>query len=216
MTSFTGPSGGSCTQSGTPCYSALQPYLESYQECADEFAYYSHQFALEDAKAGTGLTADQLSTLSYYKNCMAQASQNIAKVARQYVPENVLFDVLETLSLGVVAAALLKYGASGASQLIQTFRTKPVNGSSAADAMVNAEVQADVDNGSITAEAAPGFLSSVQEVTQSNIQDSTEELDQLVLQDVISQSTADAVAEALAEEMTEDEDSVASSLESLL
>jgi hypothetical protein len=192
---LTGPSGGSCTTPGSPCYNALQPYQEQFNECATQYNQYLQQYLQQDSANGTGLTTGQQDNLNYLTQCMNTAAGNIGKVAKQYEPENVV-DILAT-DIGI---AIIIVGASiGAGYLFKKIyptlkNNKPITGSDFANGSMQTQLRMGVDDGTITPDQAANLKQQLPNISQNDISTNTDTLNQMVADDVLTQDEADTLA----------------------
>jgi len=200
-----GAPGGSCSNPGSPCYQALQPYKQQYQTCANAYQNYLSQFLQEDSKNGTGFTSAQLEVLQQEQNCMDNAAANIAKIAHQYEP-NYWQTLATDIGLAVVASATAYYGLKGAGAFIRQLRTPPTTGGSAGADMMNANVRAGVTNGDISPESAAGFSRSIQvDVQPYYVNDiNTEITVDYVNLDILTTAEADDLSTVMTDDVTED------------
>ncbi len=200
---LTGPTGGSCTTPGTPCYEALQPYQQQFNTCSQQYATYLNQYLKEDSANGTGFTSAQLSQLNYLENCMNTAAGNIANTAKQYEPANVL-DIVATFVGAGIFAALSLYGAGKFFSALKN--NKPVTGSGAGNAMKQAMIRNSVENGEVSTDEAAGLESQLSDLTQQDVQGNDTMLNNYVTDEVITQSDAQIIAQE--DETNMDDDTV--------
>jgi hypothetical protein len=190
-----GPPGGSCTTPGSPCYTALQPYQEQFNECATQYNQYLQQYLQQDSANGTGLTAGQQDNLNYLTQCMNTAAGNIGKVAKQYEPENVV-DILAT----AVGIAIVIAGAAIGARIAFPKRystlknNKPITGSDFANGSMQTQLRMGVDDGTITPDQAANLKQQLPSFSQNDISTNTDTLNQMVADDVLTQDEADTLA----------------------
>jgi len=185
---LTGPSGGSCTTPGSPCYNALQPYQQAFQICANEYAKNLQQYINEDNANGTGFTSAQLNVLNQLEACMNQNASQISKIAKQYEPENPL-DVAVTIIAAAVGAAIVLYISGRTAIYIYKSlnNNKPVSGSGAANAMKQTAIRSNYEDGNISPDQAAALKDQLPETTQDDIQANDDYLAGLQEDDVITQ-----------------------------
>ncbi|MEM3862242.1 MAG: hypothetical protein QW203_07165 [Thermoplasmatales archaeon] len=214
---LTGTQGGSCTTPGTPCYTAINPYAQTYQTCANEYAQNLSNYLAEDNKNGTGFTTAQLSNLNYLANCMNTASSNIANEAKKYAPQNPLVIVAYFAGIAIVTATSLYFGAKGVSILRKTksFSAGINNGFQAQQAMNDAAIQTSVADGDISADEASGINDQYSSMTQENINYSSQQIQQYAADDIITQEEADAVDSEVSTAMEDDAAETEDELEGL-
>lgn len=169
--SISGPPGGSCTEQGSPCYTAVQPYQQAFSICANEYAQNLQQYINEDNKNGTGFTSAQLDVLNQLSSCMNSNASQIGNIAKQYEPENPI-DVVATYIGAAIAAAILLYlgGKTAVSVYLSLKNNKPISGSAAANAMKQVGVRYNYANGDISADQAAALEKQFPDITQSDIQ----------------------------------------------
>ena len=210
-----GPIGGSCTTPGTPCYEAMQPYQQQFNECALQYNQYLQQYLKEDSQNGTGLTTGQLDNLSYLTQCMNTAAVNMGQVAKQYEPTNpweivanAVYIAVGVVSVGIVGGSLFK-------TIYTTLKNnKPITGSGFANASKQTQIRMAVDDGTITPDQAAGLSQQLPEVSQSDISGNTQTLNEMAADDVMTQDEADALASEDADNIEADtEDTIDDFLE---
>jgi hypothetical protein len=182
------PPGGACNDPSSPCYQALKPYLTQFQICADEYAKRLDQFITENAQNGTSFTQAQLDTLNYLTNCMNQASEKMAQIAKEYAPDR-WSEVLTYIFYAVLAGIVLKY-APKLAQAINSLRTRPRNGATASSIMYNILVQNAVNIGKINALNASAFMTTTQIMQQRLSAIDTAYYQRLVSLNIASQALA--------------------------
>jgi hypothetical protein len=171
VSQLTGPSGGSCTEQGSPCSTAVQPYQQAFNICANEYAQNLQQYINEDNTNGTGFTSAQLDVLNQLTSCMNNNASQIGKIAKQYEPANPV-DVLATYIGAAIAAAIVLYlgGKTAVSIYLSLKNNKPISGSAAANAMKQVGVRYNYENGDISADQAAALEKDFPDITQSDIQ----------------------------------------------
>lgn len=210
----TGPVGGSCNTPGTPCYTAIQPYYQTYQTCANQYAQYLSQYLKEDSANGTGLTEAQLTNLNYLTNCMNNASQNIAKVAKQYAPQNALDIVAFYATIAIATPIWLYFGAKAVNILRNTksYNTGIKTGSQAAQAINDSGIQSYVDDGIISPDEAAGLKSQYSSITQNNVEDANSLIESYATDGIIEEdeveNTESEVDDAMEADATDTEDAL--------
>ena len=201
ITQVTGPVGGSCSQAGTPCNTAISPYEQEFLKCSNLYFADLNEFIAEDAVNGTGLTVAQKDDLAYLKTCMDTAAANIAKTAHQYAPTQ----TMPLLVSFIGGAVLIGAAAVGVSSIIKTLRTTPNSGASAANMANNSVMQGNVDNGIITPEQASSLTDDLTTMTTEDLSSFEDFTSLLVDADIITEETASALVTAAEAAMAEDE-----------
>lgn len=159
---FPGATSAQCTTPGSACYSALQPYIQDYNTCAQQYASNLQAYLQEDNSNGTGLTQAQINNLNYLTNCMNNAANNIAKIAQQY---NVDWaSVVESLGTELIAGALILIGIK---YLGPELATVVRSGATAASNMIQSIIRGSVSNGTITANSASALADSLPTVNDA-------------------------------------------------
>ncbi|MEM3859329.1 MAG: hypothetical protein QW478_07970 [Candidatus Micrarchaeaceae archaeon] len=214
---LTGPSGGSCTTSGTPCYSALAPYEQEFQTCANQYASNMNNYIAEDNKNGTGFTSAQTSILNYLANCMNTAAAKMASVAKQFAPQNPLLVLVYFLGAGAAIAISLVGGAEAVKILRSTksFAAGFNNGFQVQQAMNDAAIRAKIASGDISPDEASGIDDQYSSMTQENINYSSQQIQQYAADDIITQEEADAVDSEVSTAMEDDAAETEDELEGL-
>jgi hypothetical protein len=197
--SLSTPPGGSCNDPSSPCYQALQPYKEQFQICADEYAKDLDAFIKEDSQQGTSFTQSQLDTLNYLTNCMNQAAEKMAQVAKQYAPDT-WPEIIEGIIFVALVAVLAKYGLS---KYIEA-KTKPRNGATAATVMYKAFIQDAVDTGIISSINASALMTTTQIEENNLTQIDTAYYQELVNLNIISETLATQLLNVELTEMSAD------------
>jgi hypothetical protein len=192
-----GPPGGGCADPNSPCYQAIQPYQQAWQQCANEFGYYQHQFDMANAANQTGLTQEQITTLDYYRNCMDTAAESLAITAKDYIPIQGMQELLlyagYAIPIGVVVGLGLKY----APNIIRTLRTPSSMGSAIASNLANAIVRDEVQSGIVTAADAAVFSQNLALRSAMFQAGNTAAYDALVIQKAIAELEAAAIKRAI-------------------
>ena len=206
VSQLTGPSGGSCVAVGTPCNTAIQPYQATYQACANQYSQNLDQYLKEDSANGTGLTTAQLSNLNYLSNCMNKAANNIANTAKAYVPQNPLTIVSYFAGIAIVTAVGLYFGAKAVSILraSKNFGSGINNGFQAQQAMNDAGVQTDIENGTISTDEASGLNNQYGTITQDNINYSNQQIQGYLQDEIITSEEASTITEETTTAMEDD------------
>jgi len=197
-----GATGGSCTTPGTPCYNALQPYQEQFNECATQYNQYLQQYLKEDSANGTGLTTGQQDNLNYLTQCMNTAAGNIGKVAKQYEPLEVpsILATAGAIAIVIVGAAI-GYKIAFPKTYATLKNNKPITGSDFANGSMQTQLRMGVDDGTITPDQAADLSQQLPNISQNDISTNTDTLNQMVADDVLTQDEADTLA-------TEDADNI--------
>jgi len=197
-----GPSGGSCTTPGSPCYEALQPYQEQFNECATQYNQYLQQYLKEDSQNGTGLTTGQLNNLNYLTQCMNTAAGNIGSVAKQYEPLEVPSILATAVGIAIVIAGVAIGARIVFPKIYSTLKNnKPITGSDFANGSMQTQIRMAVDDGTITPEQAADLSQQLPNISQNDISTNTDTLNQMAADEVLTQEEADALA-------TEDADNI--------
>ncbi|MEM0159790.1 MAG: hypothetical protein QW393_03455 [Candidatus Micrarchaeaceae archaeon] len=214
---LTGTQGGSCMTPGTPCYTAINPYAQTYQTCANEYAQNLSNYLAEDNKNGTGFTTAQLSNLNYLANCMNTAASNIASEAKKYAPQNPLLVLVYFLGAGAAIAISLVGGAEAVKILRSTksFAAGFNNGFQVQQAMNDAAIRAKIASGDISPDEASGIDDQYSSMTQENINYSSQQIQQYAADDIITQEEADAVDSEVSTAMEDDAAETEDELEGL-
>lgn len=195
-----GFTGTDCNQPGSPCYNALQPYVETYNICAKQYAYYLDLYLKEDAANGTGFTSAQLDQLNYLYNCMNDASKNIADTAKQF--NN---NPLDTVAY-FAGLALLSVGVGyGLSAIIKALRTTPSNGSTFGSIIRNAMMRQKIANGEITVDQASGLVRQSSDLQNVDVTTNDAFYRNLAQREIIASEVADSIRTTIDEEMVADD-----------
>jgi hypothetical protein len=208
--SVTGPPGGSCSDTSSPCYQALQPLEQEFAACAQQYNTTLAQFIQEDSANGTGITSDQQSVLNQLTACMNTYAKQIATTAQGY-GVNGLDTVLAYLGEG--GAGLLAL--VGLGKFVQYYQTSPATGAGAASVLNDATIQDAADAGEITAESASAFSSQLQSTTQDLISADQAALNDYVGAGILTADDAAQIAAADADAFEADAETVVSALEGL-
>ncbi len=195
-----GITGSNCNQQGSACYNALQPYINTYQTCAQQYAYYLNKYLEEDAANGTGFTSAQLSQLNYLTNCMNNASENIANTAKNY--NNDPITVIQ--NIGMEVGGIIG-GAYGLSLIIKALKTPPSNGSTFSSIIRNALLRQKVANGEITIDQASGLVKQSDELKSTDISTNDTFYNDLADEDIITADEADTIRTETDEDMAVDD-----------
>jgi hypothetical protein len=208
-----GATGGPCTDPSTPCGASIQPWVQQYQNCANQYANYMNQFLKEDSANGTGLTQSQLSTLNTLQQCMDQAANNIATIAKQYTPTQVtaVLAYWGAAALGIVATAY------GIATIIKSLRTSnvPYSGAAVGNAIKNALTELAGKLGIISPESATALSNQLPTLASSDISDSNAFFDALSSAEILSVEDAVALADDEASAILDDASAVIDFLASL-
>lgn len=158
-------SSAQCTTPGSPCYSAISPYLKEYQTCANSYAADLQLYQQEDNANGTGLTSSQITTLNYLTGCMNAAAKKIAQAANQYNVDPGLL-LQQIVSEAIVPGALLYVGIKTIPGAVNKLRF----GGSASAKITNAVTEDNIANGDITPASASAMSDSISSNEQTLIQ----------------------------------------------
>jgi hypothetical protein len=190
-----GPSGGSCTQPGTPCYAAVQPCVQAFNAAASQYSFYYDQFLKTDTAAGTGITGAQQSVLATLQASMDHWANCIATNAKPYTPPSIQGVLASYIGEGILVAATIGTLGYAASKIIPTLRAAqaPTTGSIGANAIENAYTQAAVETGEMTPSAVPGFQVTVTTSAQDDIVADTSAIQAYVADALIDPTIADTI-----------------------
>ncbi len=183
-----GASSAQCTTPGSACYSALQPYAQEYQTCANQYAANLQAYLQENNANGTGLTSAQITNLNYLTQCMNQAAQNMAKVAQQYNVNPLA--VLESWGTVIIEGALVIIGIK---YLGPSLVTVLRSGATAASNALQSIVRGSVSNGTVTADSASALSLSLPSVDDTIQYYDQSLLDTLSIEGVITAEEATLV-----------------------
>jgi len=208
-----GTVGGPCTDPSTPCGAAIQPYVQQYQSCAQQYANYMNQFLQEDSANGTGLTESQTSILNALQQCMDQNASNIAAVAKQYTPTQVtsVLAYWGGAAIGIVAAAY------GIGTIIKSLRTSnvPYSGSAVGNAIKNALTELAGKLGKISPQSAAALSNQLPTLASNDVSDANAFFDALSSAEIVSVEDAVALADDEASAILDDTSDVVDFLESI-
>ncbi len=199
--------GGDCKTAGSPCNSALQPYQQQLQACTDQYT----QLITQIAQGGQAPTDAQKAALDQLRNCMDDASANIANVAKQFVPSSSIDTILADIGEAILISSVAYFGLKGLASFIKTLRaqgkvnTSSSNGAGMASQIADSSIMYAVDQGLINSSVESAWRQVVSDFSASNIVEvesfyQTLAVDSIITQDIasalISQYTASIAADA--------------------
>lgn len=179
---------------GSACASAIQPYVNAWQFCANQYA----SIVKSDIQNGVNLSTD--SQLAYFTQCMNANANEIANLSKQY---NFNWEaVIEYWGETVIEGALIIAGAyvffkSGGAGLIATAVR---SGAAAANKLLHVITRFLINSGQITSTEASALTSELPSV-QGLIQSYDDDLfNTLVTEEII---TAEDAATLISEDTTD-------------
>jgi len=145
--------------------SALATYQQEFQQCAEQYATAFNKFITESPE---GFNQAELQTLAQLQQCMNNAAQGMANVAKS-LGQN----PLNIIAQGVAEALLAVGIAYGIVEIIKSLKTftngGANNGGAAANILSNAIIRYDLENGIITPDQAAGVINSLNNVYNLNV-----------------------------------------------
>jgi hypothetical protein len=145
--------------------SALATYQQEFQQCAEQYATAFNTFIKESPE---GFNQAELQTLAQLQQCMNNAAQGMANVAKS-LGQN----PLNIIAQGVAEALLAVGIAYGIVEIIKSLKTftngGANNGGAAANILSNAIIRYDLENGIITPDQAAGVINSFNNVYNLNV-----------------------------------------------
>jgi hypothetical protein len=145
--------------------SALASYQQEFQQCAEQYANAFNTFIKESPE---GFNQAELQTLAQLQQCMNNAAQGMANVAKS-LGQN----PLNIIAQGVAEALLAVGIAYGIVEIIKSLKTftngGANNGGAAANILSNAIIRYDLENGIITPDQAAGVINSLNNVYNLNV-----------------------------------------------
>jgi len=130
---------------GSPCYAAA----EKYKRCLNEYIDANHRFLIEDQKAGTGYTQQQLSYLNQMKQCMNSAAKQMYSITAQL--GNPITQAIEAIT-AVVVSVLIAKGIMSAYTTLKLSRSGRMSGYDTSASVRQAQLQQMYDYGNIDTE----------------------------------------------------------------
>ena len=112
------PIGGSCNVPGTPCYTAINPYLKEWQYCYTQQQILDNVVAKQDQE-----TPAQASLLAQYSQCLNYNAAMVSSLAAKFVPvspANAFISILYPLA----AEGILVAGGISALRVFGSFMFK--------------------------------------------------------------------------------------------
>lgn len=205
--SFSGTVGGSCSQSGTPCYECMAAYQKELAVLTTQFnAYYSSVLS-QDAAANSGITGEQQNIINSYQTEIDTQITGIQKCAKQYTPAT-----WESVAGGIVTAIVIIAAGVAIGKIIQSLRSykePPQNrngggGGWISNMLLLANLQNLLNQGKITPENAAALSDSATSLASSQESSITSFTQTMVVEDLITQEEAAAIAAAMAAAVAEE------------
>jgi len=145
--------------------SALATYQQEFQQCAEQYATAFNTFIKESPE---GFNQAELQTLAQLQQCMNNAAQGMANVAKS-LSQNPLNIIAQGVAEALLAVGIL-YGISKIIKSLKTFTNDGANnGGAAANILSNAIIRYDLENGIITPDQAAGVINSLNNVYNLNV-----------------------------------------------
>ena len=211
-----GPKGGSCTTPGTPCYEALQPYIQEFNTCFSQYA----QLLNTIVNSGNAPTDAQTTLLKQLRSCMDDAASNIAKTAYQYVPDS-WSNIVEEVVMGAVLVVMVGLGLSAVLNYLKArmangqLATKPSNGAGIAALVFDAFTEYGAENGLLTSTQIAAWETSVGDLSTDDISGVGTFYNSLLSAGVISAAAASAAINAETASIATDASSTIAALSAL-
>jgi len=209
VSSLTNPG---CTTPGTPCYSAIQPYVNALQACMNEYESTLNTYLEEDNKAGTSLTQAQQANLNYIMNsCVIPQETRLGNALQPYNWLSSMVTIGEYVVIGAVVYAVIRASPQIVKGILDALRTTPRTGPEMGSAAMNTTLRVEAPNlgsDTLTSWADTGvynMTSDFQTLNQTNYS-------LLVEDDVIDQATADSLLSDANAAMEADAEETASDL----
>jgi hypothetical protein len=182
-----------CTTPGTPCYSAIQPYLNALQGCMNEYESTLNTYLQEDNQAGTSLTPAQQANLDYLMNsCVTPQETQLSKALQPYNWQANMVTVAEYVVIGAVVYAVIRASPQIVKGILGALRTTPRTGPEMGSAALSTTLRVEAPN------LEPATLTSWANTGVYNLTSDFQTLDQtsyslLVEEGVIDAATADTL-----------------------
>jgi len=145
--------------------SALSTYQQEFQQCAEQYANAFNTFIKESPE---GFNQAELQTLAQLQQCMNNAAQGMANVAKS-LGQNPLNILAQDIGEALLAVGIA-YGIVKIIQSLKTFTNGGANnGGAAANILSNAIIRYDLENGIITPDQAAGVINSLNNVYNLNV-----------------------------------------------
>lgn len=149
--------------------SALSTYQQEFQQCAEQYATAFNKFITESPE---GFNQAELQTLAQLQQCMNNAAQGMANVAKSLGqnPLNILAQDIGEALLAIGIGIGIGYALSKIIKSLKTFTNGGANnGGAAANILSNAIIRYDLENGIITPDQAAGVINSLNNVYNLNV-----------------------------------------------
>lgn len=204
---FTGTVGGSCSQTGTPCYECMSAYQKELGYLTVQFNAYYSSIMTADAAANSGITEEQQNIINNYQSEMNTQITGIQNCAKQYSPttwESVAGGIVTAIVIIAVGVALAKI-----IQSMKSYKQPPQNrngggGGWISNMLMLANLQNLLNQGKITPENAAslsGSASSLASIQENSINSFTQTM---VTEELITQEEAAAIAAAMTAAVAEE------------
>jgi len=190
VSSLTNPG---CTTPGTPCYSAIQPYVYVLQSCMNEYESTMNAYLQEDNKAGTSLTSAQQTNLNYIMNsCIIPAAKDVSSALQPYNWQSNMVTVAKYVVVGAVVYAVIRASPQIVKGILGALRTTPRTGPEMGSAAMNTTLRVEAP------ELEPATLTSWANTGVYNMTSDFQTLNQtnyflLVEDGVIDEATAESL-----------------------
>jgi len=201
-----------CTTPGTPCYSAIQSYVDVLQGCMNEYESTMNTYLEEDNKAGTSLTPAQQANLNYIMNsCVIPQETQLSKALQPYNWQSNMVTVARYVVIGAVVYAVIRASPQIVKGILGALRTAPRTGPEMGSAAMNTTLRVEAP------ELEPATLTSWADTGVYNMTSDFQTLNQtnyslLVEDGVIDQATADSLLSDATTAMEADAEDTASYL----
>ena len=204
---FTGTTGGSCSQSGTPCYECMQPFQKELATLTIQFnAYYAATMSA-DAAANSGITEEQQAIINNYTAQIDTQILGIQQCAKQYTPTT-----WESIAGGIVTAIIIVGVGVAIARIIKSlysFKEPPQNrngggGGWISNMLMLANIQDLLNTKKITPENVSALSTSAINSTSLQQEQVSGFTSIMVEDNLISAAAAAALDAAMAIAMTED------------